>query len=182
MRVFWIDPEIFDENNANWKEYFRFWYLMNNAREHIDELNGVFVFSDEKLEASYRGEYVNRKKCGRGIAKWKDQSYEGQWVNDQRNGFGTYRWDDGRRYVGLHEDDKRKSGKFEWPDGSSYRGEYESGARQGFGGSFKGSKTTSGSLSERASMRKIGSKTAWKNKTRKRTTDGEIVDNIPIAQ
>lgn len=50
---------------------------------------------------TYEGEYVNDKKCGKGIYTWSTSNvYEGEYFNDYRHGFGEMRWIDGSWYKG----------------------------------------------------------------------------------
>ncbi|PRP84639.1 hypothetical protein PROFUN_07889 [Planoprotostelium fungivorum] len=145
--IFWLrDLDLTRPMNYDWKDVYRWYHLVDSrnfvnvkesdqdkdaSKEKIDK-NGYGT--DQTDAGTYRGEWKDNKKEGKGIHVWPDQSrYEGEWKTDKRNGFGVYYWADGRRFAGDHRNDKRSRGIFYWPEGSIYDGEYLDSHRHGRG-------------------------------------------------
>jgi hypothetical protein len=108
--------------------------------------------------SSYEGQWLGKKRHGRG--RWRSSAvqYEGEFVNDKQHGQGKQSWKDGRNYEGqfkegkfggrgrmewhtqagmlIYEGDyvkdaKHGKGKLTWPDGRCYDGEWVEGKREG---------------------------------------------------
>ena len=56
---------------------------------------------DSEKSDCYEGEYVNDRKCGKGIHRWASGSiYEGDFFDDFRHGYGEMQWPNGSYYKG----------------------------------------------------------------------------------
>ena len=83
----------------------------------------------------YDGEWVNDRKEGFGLYKYKNGStYEGKWVNGVREGTGIFQYPDGSYYNGDFVNDKRNgNGKYVAQDGTNYTGDWNNGVMEGNG-------------------------------------------------
>ncbi|PRP84074.1 hypothetical protein PROFUN_04065 [Planoprotostelium fungivorum] len=103
--------------------------LKNGFRATIFSLSGD----------SYRGDWKDHKKDGKGLYTWKDGStYQGAWVQDLREGTGAYSEAvDGRLTLVYNgewkEDMMHGNGAYHYHNGDTYEGEWHQGKRQGEG-------------------------------------------------
>ena len=111
------------------------------------------------LEHDYEGEFVNGKRHGRGVTRYKSGNiYEGYYYNDKRHGKAVYTFASGNRLICTYENGEivgqgekyysdgsiykgalshdglpHGTGVWELADGSRYEGEHETGFRHGKG-------------------------------------------------
>lgn len=56
---------------------------------------------DDEGSDSYEGDYLNDKRCGKGVFHWASGNiYKGEYFDDLRNGYGEMYWTDGSYYKG----------------------------------------------------------------------------------
>lgn len=84
---------------------------------------------------NYEGEWINGKRDGFGVLKWKDGSiFKGFFVNDMANGLGKQHHKQGETYVGEWVNDRAEGiGHFTNTNGCTYQGEWVSDKQEGFG-------------------------------------------------
>lgn len=71
--------------------------------------NGFGFAVIENKKSTYRGEWKNNKRHGKGKHNWANGDYyEGEYVDDQREGYGIYQFASGERYEGEWKDDLRE--------------------------------------------------------------------------
>eukprot|EP01137_Pigoraptor_chileana_P031173 Opistho-2@18611 len=107
---------------------------------------GRLVFDKDEL-CYYDGEWVNNRKEGCGIMRYKSGNmYDGEWRNNIRHGKGAMHWyDSSERYQGDWENGvqqgtgehvwfpKRTAGSSHFPVCNKYVGEWQDGKRHGAG-------------------------------------------------
>ena len=84
---------------------------------------------------SYKGEYVNNERTGKGTYVWANgDRYTGDFMAGKRHGKGTYIWANGDRYEGEYVNDKRHGkGTYIWANRDQYKGDFFKGQRHGKG-------------------------------------------------
>lgn len=136
--------------------------LTENATSIGNEEVAEEVDSDEVYKypggATYRGEWKNRRRHGKGTyTKPNGESYEGEWQDNNMHGKGHFIWAAGGEYKGefrnglLHgqgrydygpdqyydgawaDDKKHGWGKMVFQGGDVYEGNWKNGERDGFG-------------------------------------------------
>lgn len=76
-------------------------------------------------EWEYEGELSNNElTAAKGLMKYKNgETYEGGFVNGKKHGFGVYKWRDGSVYEGWYSEDKKEGhGRFTNSDGKRFDG------------------------------------------------------------
>lgn len=94
--------------------------------------DGYQILSDG---CTYRGDFINSVKSGKGKFEWPDgKSYYGDVKDNQIHGKGQYKYKDGRRYIGDFKRNKMHGmGVYIWPDGQRYEGQFNKDRRSGYG-------------------------------------------------
>ena len=83
----------------------------------------------------YIGTFLNGKKHGIGVYKWKDKSsYEGEWTNNYINGYGKYIYSDGSVYNGAWYYNRMEGlGEYTFVSKKKYFGYFKNNLKTGFG-------------------------------------------------
>jgi hypothetical protein len=98
----------------------------------------VVVYKNGAVISSYRGDFVNGKKQGKGTKIMPNgDRYTGEFRDDYRDGQGVYVWGantpwSGDRYEGDYHHDLRDGwGIYQWASGDRYEGTWQSDVRKG---------------------------------------------------
>ena len=97
------------------------------AEQRRKELRHKKITTENYANGSYRGEFLNNKKHGKGTYYWTNgDKYIGSWKEGLRIGQGTYIWEDGSKYIGEWKDDNMHGkGTYYWTNGDKYIGEWK---------------------------------------------------------
>ncbi|XP_030630978.1 radial spoke head 10 homolog B [Chanos chanos] len=100
--------------------------------------HGVGTFKSAKTSATYRGQWYNGKRHGKGIIYYNRELtswYEGDWTNNCRDGWGVRHYPSGNIYEGQWKNNVRHGeGTMRWFQlGQQYSGHWENGIQHGLG-------------------------------------------------
>jgi len=99
-------------------------------------VNHIYPPNDDLQRKSYRGEWENGKRNGKGTLEWKNGAvYAGHWENDVLSGIGSFLLPVGFRYEGEFQDNQfHGHGVLSWVRGGRrYEGAWKAGKHDGFG-------------------------------------------------
>ena len=102
---------------------------------HNDVLEGQGEEIDYIHGTTYKGDFVNGVKEGKGVLTFSDGTqYTGDFHDGMFEGHGRLVYADGREYEGEFKSNKMNGeGEFKWKDGKKYKGSYVNDQKHGFG-------------------------------------------------
>ena len=100
--------------------------------------HGFGVQIDASDNSTYKGQWVDNRRHGKGKIDWTDGSwYEGDWRNDHQHGLGTFHHSSGDEYIGSWSSGyKHGLGAYKFATGDLYIGEYKDNLPTGRGALF----------------------------------------------
>ena len=121
-----IDYCIFEDKS-------KFYIYKGTIKKNFTGIYGIYYNYEKQI--TYEGDWLNNRKEGIGIEKYKDGSrYEGEHKNGVKHGIGIYYWEDGSIYEGEWKYNLMYGyGIYKFKDGSICSGLWESNQMNGFG-------------------------------------------------
>jgi hypothetical protein len=98
-------------------------------------LSGFGIFTDNKNNIQYKGNFIKGSKEGLGYFIYKNgNKYKGYFKNNKKDGFGILYYKNGDKYIGEWTEDKKDGiGEFTTKTGDFYKGRWVKDYRMGIG-------------------------------------------------